>query len=488
MVLEYLFLFISVLLLSRFYRDHRSKKLNLPPSPSKLPIIGNMHQLGEFSHNSFLDLSQKYGKILLVHLAKSPWVIISSPEIAREIMKTHDNEFANRPVLTAANIFFYGYTDVSFAPNNEYWRQVRKLFVQELLNAKMILSFKYVREEEMTLVIENISYSCSSQTPVNLSEIVLTFTNNLVCRCSISTKSKEGNSRFGELSRDVVTLMSTFSFQDFSPALGWIDSLTGLRKKVRSLHQEIDTYFEKVIEEHVSKSQQNGSKKDILDLLLHGQVEYGISRDNIKALLMDIFVGGTETAATAMEWSMAELMIKPHLMKKAQEEVRRVVGTKSHVSEEDIHQMEYLRCVIKEVLRLHPPISMLVPRVSYTTANVLGYDIPANTIVLINAYAIQRDPELWENAEEFIPERFSNDNNDFRGQDYKFMPFGSGRRTCPGMGFAIIVVETVVANLLFHFDWKLPSDVVDLDMGEAPGMNVNRRIPLHLVPVSRSTA
>ncbi|KAF6159839.1 hypothetical protein GIB67_032923 [Kingdonia uniflora] len=104
-----------------------------------------------------------------------------------------------------------------------------------------------------------------------------------------------------------------------------------------------------------------------------------------------------------MEWSMAELLKKPRLMKKTQEEVRRVVITKPHVSEEDIHQMEYLICVIKEVLRLHPPISMLVPRVSYTTANVLGYDILANTIVLINAYAIQRDPELWENAEEFIP-------------------------------------------------------------------------------------
>ncbi|KAF6159841.1 hypothetical protein GIB67_032925 [Kingdonia uniflora] len=205
-------------------------------------------------------------------------------------MKTHDNEFANRPVLTAANVFFYGYTDVSFAPNSEYWRQVRKLFVQELLNAKRILSFKYVREEEMALVIENISRSCSSQTPVNLSETVLTFTNNLVCRCSISTKNEEGNSRFGEISRDVVTLMSTFSFQDFFPVLGWIDSLTGLREKVRNVYQEIDTYFEKVIEEHISKSQQDDSKKDFLDLLLHGQVEHKISRDNIKALLMMVSI------------------------------------------------------------------------------------------------------------------------------------------------------------------------------------------------------
>ncbi|KAF6148196.1 hypothetical protein GIB67_011971 [Kingdonia uniflora] len=272
---------------------------------------------------------------------------------------------------------------------------------------------------------------------------------------------------------------------EFFPALGWSDSLTSCRKKVKNVSQEIDAYFEQLIEEHISKNhQQDDTRKDFLDLLLQGQKEYNTSRDNIKALLMNIFVGGTDTPAITIEWAMAELIKKPDTMKKAQEEVRRVVGSKPNVQEEEhVHQTEYLRCVLKETLRLHPPISMLLPCVSYTNTKVNGYDIPANTRVHINAHAIQRDPDLWDKAEEFIPERFSTDNIDFRCQDCKFMPFGAGRRTCHGMSFSLPVVELVIANLLFHFDWKLPSDVKELDMGEVPDMNANGRLPLHLVSI-----
>lgn len=202
-----------------------------------------------------------------------------------------------------------------------------------------------------------------------------------------------------------------------------------------------------------------------------------------------MFVGGTDNNAAAMEWAMAELVKNPNLMRKAQEEVRRVVGNKSKVDETDIDQMEFLKCVIKEALRLHAPV--MIPRETSALAKLKGYDIPARTRVVINAWAIQRDPKIWENAEEFIPDRFLNNNSnnviDFKGNHSQFIPFGAGRRVCPGIMFAIAQVEYVLANLLYWFDWKLPpgQNLKNFDMTETglSGLTIRKKIPLHLVPV-----
>lgn len=201
--------------------------------------------------------------------------------------------------------------------------------------------------------------------------------------------------------------------------------------------------------------------------------------------LQDIFIAGIETTATTIEWGIAELIKNPTVMKKTQEEVRRVVGKKSKVDEEDIQQMNYLMCVIKETFRLHPATPTLLPRESYASSNVGGYQIPCKTMLLINAWAIQRDPELWIQPEEFIPERFIGKAIDFKGQDFEFIPFGSGRRICPGMSFGLATVEYAMANLLYWFDWELPHNTNKdgaLDMTEAFGLGLRKKIPLHLVP------
>ncbi|XVF49780.1 hypothetical protein PTKIN_Ptkin04bG0042500 [Pterospermum kingtungense] len=186
-----------------------------------------------------------------------------------------------------------------------------------------------------------------------------------------------------------------------------------------------------------------------------------------------------------MEWMMAELIKHPNIMKKVQEEVRNVVGKKSKIDVDDINKMEYLKCVIKETFRLHPVAPILFRK---TTASVKleGYDIPSNTTFIINAWAIQRDPNRWEQPEEFIPERFENNPVDYNGQDLHFIPFGFGRRGCPGSQFGRASVECMVANLLYWFDWKLPTgeNVEDLDMNELFGLSVGRNVPLNVIPVS----
>lgn len=200
-----------------------------------------------------------------------------------------------------------------------------------------------------------------------------------------------------------------------------------------------------------------------------------------------MFVGGTDTTSTTIEWLMAELLQHPNVMKKVQEEVRSVVGKKSKVDVEDINKMVYLKCVIKETLRLHPPVPLLVPRETSASVKLGGYDIPSNTTVFINAWAIQRDPNWWDKPEEFIPERFENVAIDFKGQDFQFIPFGCGRRGCPGMPFGVASVEYVIANLLYLFDWKLPDGEIaeNLDMSELYGLTVNKKVPLHALPISR---
>jgi cytochrome P450 len=195
-----------------------------------------------------------------------------------------------------------------------------------------------------------------------------------------------------------------------------------------------------------------------------------------------MFVGTTDTSITTMEWAMAELMKRPIIMKKAQEEVREVVGRKSKVVVNDVNQMCYLKCIIKETLRLHPPVPFLVPRETSASARLGGYDIPCKTRVYVNSWAIHRDPKFWEKAEEFLPERFSSNNNpmDFIGKDFQYIPFGGGRRVCPGMSAGLATVEFVLANLLYWFDWELPGSAEELDMSEVFGLAIHKKVPLHL--------
>ena len=196
-----------------------------------------------------------------------------------------------------------------------------------------------------------------------------------------------------------------------------------------------------------------------------------------------MFVAGSDTTSSTVEWAMAELVRDASKMKKAQEEVRRAIRKKSRMDMNDINKMDYLKCVVKETLRLHPPV-VLIYRETSASVTLGGYHIPKKATVYINAWAIQRDPKLWDRPEEFVPERFENNPVDFRGQDFEFIPFGLGRRGCPGLTFGVFSVEYVLANLLHWFDWKLPSE--ELDMDEISGLTVHKKNPLVLLAVPYS--
>lgn len=210
-------------------------------------------------------------------------------------------------------------------------------------------------------------------------------------------------------------------------------------------------------------------------------------KSNLKCfkLFQDIFTAGSETSSTTVEWAMSEMLKNPLSMERAQTEVRRVFNQRGNVDETGLHELKYLKAVIKETLRLHPSAPLLLPRESNEQCEIDGYTIPVKTKVMINAWAIGRDPRYWPEAETFDPERFLDSEIDFKGTNFEYIPFGSGRRTCPGISFALANIELPLAQLLYHFNWKLNGGLKleELDMTEAFGLTVRRKNDLYLVPV-----
>ncbi|KAJ9163818.1 hypothetical protein P3X46_023447 [Hevea brasiliensis] len=485
-----LFVLLFLLFWHKFTGGGKHKKS--PPSPPKLPIIGNLHQQGKLPHRSFHAFSKKYGPLMFLQMGHTKTLVVSSAEAAREMMKAHDIIFSNRPRTTAANIFLYGCLDIGFAPYGEYWRQVKKLGVIELLSLRRVQSFQFVREEEVAILLDKLRGACVAGATVNLSEMLLSVSNNIASRCVIGRRADDeafGKSKFGELSRRIMVQFTDFSFGDTFPLLGWMDYLTGLIPRLKLSFREMDAFLDQVIEEHrilESDDPHHLAKKDFVDILLSLQknctLDFQLTPDKLKAVLMDMFVGGTDTTSTTMEWLMAELIKDHKVMRKAQEEVRRIVGKKLKLEATDVDQMNYLKCIIKEALRLHPPAPLMVPRETSEIVELGGYEIPPKTTVHVNLLAIQTDPKIWDRAEEFLPERFENNPVDFKGQNFQFLPFGGGRRGCPGMAFGVASAEFVIANLLYWFDWKLPALDKDLDMTEVFGLTVHKKIPLRVAP------
>ncbi|XP_068640948.1 premnaspirodiene oxygenase-like [Aristolochia californica] len=467
--------------------------LNLPPGPWKLPMIGSVHHLagGSLPHRILRDLAKKHGPLMHLKMGEVPLVVASTAEAAKEIMKTHDRSFASRPELPAARHNTYGFTDVAFAPYGAYWRQMRKICVLELLTIKRVESFGFIRDEEVLNMLSSISVSCNSL--VNLTRKFYYLTNNVVARAAFGHRSQYVD-KFLFVIGDAIKEAGGFSVADLFPSSKLLFWITGMKAKMEKNHHMLDEILSKVLEEckvryKIKNRDGDDSDENLVDILLRlqqrGNFEVPITDDNIKAVILDVFTAGTETSTNVLGWTMTELMRNPRVMIKAQEEVRELLRGKEKVTEADIQDLKYLKLVVKETLRLHPPLPLLLPRESREKCTVMGYEIPAQTRAISNVWAIGRDPLTWgDDAESFRPERFDDSLIDFKGANFEFLPFGAGRRMCPGIAFGIADVEHPLALLLCHFNWELPEAMKpeDIDMTEVFGAAVARKSDLCLVP------
>ncbi|CAN6226494.1 unnamed protein product [Urochloa humidicola] len=486
LLLPLLIIAISFLLFPRWARaQHASGRL--PPSPWALPVIGHIHHLaGALPHRAMRDLAQRFGPLLLLRLGELRVVVASSADAAREVLRTHDLAFATRPINRTAKILLgEGSDGIVAAPYGDGWRQLRRICTTELFSARRVRSFRAVREEEVRRLLRSIA-SAPPEEAVNLSEMLSAYVADASVRAIVGSRFRDRDTFLRLLERRL-KIMPASSLPDLFPSSRLAMLVSPMPRMMRREREEMMAFIDTIIQDHQENRAAGVDEEDVLDVLLRVQredeLDPPLTTDNIKAVILDVFAASSETSATTLQWIMAELMRNPRVMRKAQDEVRRVLHGQEIVTEESLSVLHYLPLVVKEALRLHPPATLIL-RECRSPCRVLGFDVPVGAMVLVNAWAIGRDPSYWDVPEEFMPERFENSEIDFKGTDFEFIPFGAGRRMCPGIGFGLANIDLPLASLLYHFDWELPEGIKpgDMDMTEAMGITTRRLSHLMLVP------
>ncbi|KAK4721921.1 hypothetical protein R3W88_012154 [Solanum pinnatisectum] len=484
---------LALILLFIFYELLNIKnKKKLPPGPKGIPILGHLHLLGENLTHDLHKFSLKYGPIIYMKFGMVPTYVISSPESAEKILKTYDHIFASRPHNETAQYISYGQRNLIFSKYGAYWRNMRKLCTVHLLSNMKINSFQSTRSEEIAIMIKEIAQGQGQgRVEVDLSAQVSKLSANLSCLMVFGKKftdedlDKRG---FKYLVQEVTTLAATPNLGDFFPFLGVID-LQGLTRRMKDTSKVLDPFVEKIIDEHVNATDHKKNKDFVdtmMDIMQSGEAEFQFDRRHVKAVMLDMLVASIDTSSSSIEWMLSELLRNPDIMKKLQKELEEVVGLNRMVQESDLENLKYLNMVFKESFRLHAAAPLLLHE-AMEDCMVDDFYIKKGSQVIVNAYTIHRDPNFWTDADKFLPERFLESNVDVRGRDYQLLPFGSGRRSCPGMQLALIIVRLVVAQLVHCFDWELPNEMQpkDLDMTEQFGIVTGRANHLMAVPTYR---
>ncbi|ESQ32048.1 hypothetical protein EUTSA_v10004073mg [Eutrema salsugineum] len=469
----------------------RKTKKNLPPGPPRLPIIGNLHQLGSQPHRSMFKLSEKYGSLMSLKFGNVSTVVASTPETVKDVLKSLDADCCSRPYMTYAARITYNLNDLAFSPYSKYWREVRKMTIVELYTAKRVKSFRHIREEEVASFVDFIEQSASLANPVNLNKKLMQLSGSVICRVGfgINLEDSKLKNTYEEVIQGTMEVLGSFAAADYFPVIGQlIDRITGLHSKCEKVFKAMDSFFDQSIKHHL---EDESIKDDIIALLLKmekgetGLGEFQLTRKHTKGILLNVLIAGIDTSGHTITWVMTHLIANPRVMKKVQAEVREVIKNKDNITEEDIERLQYLKMVIKESFRINPLVPLLIPREASKDVKIAGYDIPKKTWIHVNIWAVHRNPNVWKDPEAFIPERFMDNEIDYKGLNFELLPFGSGRRMCPGLGMGMALVHLTLTNLLYRFDWKLPEgmEVEDVDLEESYGLVCPKKVPLELIPV-----
>ncbi|CAI9284025.1 unnamed protein product [Lactuca saligna] len=480
-------------------RTRHAKRL--PPGPTPWPIVGNLPHLGTIPHHSLAALATRYGPLMHLRLGFVDVVVVASASVAAQFLKAHDANFASRPPNSGAKHMAYNYQDLVFAPYGPRWRMLRKICSVHLFSAKSLDDFRHVRQEEVAILTRALVGAGKST--VKLGQLLNVCTTNALARVMLGRRvfgdgSGGGDPKADEFKDMVVELMvlaGEFNIGDFIPALDWLD-LQGITKKMKKLHVRFDSFLNTILEEHKTGSGAPSGHVDLLSTLISlkddADGEGGkLSDIEIKALLLNLFAAGTDTSSSTVEWAIAELIRYPELMKQAQQEMDIVVGKDRLVTELDLSQLTFLQAIVKETFRLHPSTPLSLPRIASESCEINGYNIPKGSTLLVNVWAIARDPKMWTDPLEFQPARFlpggEKPNADVKGNDFEVIPFGAGRRICAGMSLGLRMVQLLTANLVQAFDWELANglDPRDLNMEEAYGLTLQRAAPLMVHPRPR---
>ncbi|KAL8225309.1 hypothetical protein R6Q57_017866 [Mikania cordata] len=478
-------------LISKLYKSCHVKS-HLPPCPFRLPVIGHLHLLSPHPHQAFHKLSIKHGPLFQLYLGSTPCVVVSSPEAAKEILKTHETAFLDRPPNSIVDYFTYKGKGFIFAPYGPYWKFLKKITMSELLNGKTLDSLIHVRHDEINRFIKNLSQKAKDGRFVELEGELMKLTSNVISRMFMSKRCSEEDDEaedIGKIIAETSEIIGKFNLSDHIWFCKNLD-LQGFGRISKDVHSRFDAVVEKIITDHEKARMQDKGVKDLLNIILDiaedESMEIKLTRENIKAFIKDILSGGTDTSAISVEWALAELINHPNIMKKAIEEIDQVVGKNRLLNEKDIPSLPYLQAIVKESLRLHPTVPLLL-RSATQDRNVGGYHIPAKTTTLVNVWSLGRDPIHWDQPLEFKPERFEEKQWDVRGQHFHFLPFGTGRRMCPGTTLGLLTMHVTLGAMIQCFEWEAGrnGNLSTVDMQEGIGLTLPRANPLVCIPVAR---
>ncbi|XP_024522178.1 cytochrome P450 71A1-like [Selaginella moellendorffii] len=459
---------------------------SFPPSPRALPIIGHIHLVGKkLPHEYLFRLAKQHGGLMYLQLGRIKTLVASTPAAAEEVLKTHDRAFASRPANSAAKYFGYDATDLVWAPYGDHWRHLRKICTLEFFITKRVQMFQPVRKLEMSMLITELVEACNQRRPVDMTSRFFQFAFNTMSRMVLNKSISDASGSESEKLKEFLNNLNEASkvgnglqIGDLIPCLSWADPKVF---RIKWLQTQLVNYLGEQLQEHKKNRESHDEVKDFMDVLIAGGV---LDDTRIKALTSDMLAAGTDAIAVTIDWALAELMRNPELMQEVKQELEEVVGSKGTVEEEHIPKLEFLQAIVKETLRLHPPAPLLAPHESVESCNIWGYNIPAGTGLLVNAYALGRDESTWSEANKFNPKRFLETKSDVQvtGQNFELIPFGSGRRMCPALSMGLTMVHYALATMLHTFEWSLPDGKDEVNMKAYFGIVLIREEPLMLVP------
>ncbi|XP_024027597.1 geraniol 8-hydroxylase [Morus notabilis] len=492
-----LILCISIQAFNSFASRPRTKNL-LPHGPKPLPIIGNLLELGDKPHKSLARLSQTYGPIMSLKLGQITSIVVSSPTMAKEVLQTHSQFFSNRTISDAARASKHCEFSMIFLPVSTSWRDLRKILNVHLLASKVLDANMNLRHNKVQELLCDLRNSAEAGEAVEIGNAAFKASLNLLSTTFFSMDLADPNSNNArEIRKTVCSAVEELgkpNLTDYFPFLRWSDP-QGIRRRTNVHFRKMLDLFDHIINQRLQLREMGDSVKenDILDTLINMMVINEEKKENdhlnkttLKHFLMDIFAAGTETTSSTLAWSMAELLKAPEILSRAQAELEQVIGKGNQVKESDITRLPYLQAVVKETFRLHPAAALLVPRKAESEVEVCGHTIPKDSQLLVNVWAMGRDPNIWENPNLFMPERFLKLNIDFGGHDFELIPFGAGKRICPGLPLAARMLHLMLGSLLHSFDWKLEDGVSPetLNMEDKFGITLQMAQPLRALPMA----
>ncbi|KDP45416.1 hypothetical protein JCGZ_09665 [Jatropha curcas] len=493
--LYFLSIFSLIFLLSKLFSLKQASHKKFPPSPPAIPIIGHLYLMKEPLHRTLQNMSNKYGPIISLSFGSRNVVIISSSNLLEDCFNKNDVVFANRPHLAAFKYIGYNYTTLGTSSYGHHWRNLRRIATLEIFSTTRLNSFQSIRQDEVRILLKNLfANSQTSFTKMEMRSRLSGLSFNIILRMisgkryfGAEVENLEVAKRFGDIARETTAVSGASNPGDFLPFLQWID-FKGLKKTMVRLHKDWDEFCQGLIDEHRknknSSSQERGRSKTLIDNMLSLQESEpkSYSDEIIKGLILNLIIGGTETSSVTMEWAMSLLLNNPEVLKKARAELDEIIGQDRLVDESDFSKLPYLQSIINETLRLYPVAPFLVPHESSDDCTIGGYYVPRGTMLLVNAWAIHRDPTVWSDPTKFKPERFEGLGN----EAYKLIPFGVGRRACPGAGLANRVMGLALAELIHCFEWGRPSEEL-IDMTEGTGGTMPKSQPLEAMCRARES-